>query len=140
MPMDLPPSAPSAYVAAAPECRYLSNAEAQVAFQRLRQQLSSTQFDSARPSEICGLVRIQLASGKVVYTDPTGRYLLLTFALDTHRGSPADTEEKLEKAIESRSRYPDEAIPGLTPPAPESAPQAQEGPLMTPIPTLRQPN
>lgn len=138
MPMDLPPNAPqAAYVAPAPECRYLTNSEAQVALTRLRQRLPSTQFDNARPSEICGLVRVQLASGKVVYTEPTGRYLLLTFALDTHRGSPADTTDQLERAIESRSKYPDEAIPNLTPPAPEDLPDEAR---MTPIPTLRPSN
>ncbi len=132
MPMDMPPNVPqAAYVAPAPECRYLTKSEAQVALQRLRQRLPSTPFDTASPSEICGLVRIQLASGKVVYTDPTGRYLLLTFALDTHRGSPADTSEALEEAFEARSKYPDTAIPGLTPPFPEDEPT---GPLMTPVP------
>ncbi|KVP65546.1 hypothetical protein WJ96_04040 [Burkholderia ubonensis] len=132
MPMDLPPNIPqAAIVAPAPECRYITNSEAQVALQRLRQRLPSTAFDNARPSEICGLVRLQMASGKVVYTEPTGRYLMLTFALDTHRGSPADTSDELEKAIESRSRYPDKPIPGLTPPEPEAL--LPEGPLMTPI-------
>jgi len=132
MPLDLPPNAPqAAYVAAAPECRYITNAEAQVALQRLRQRLPSTSFESAKPSEICGLVRLQLASGKVVYTEPTGRYLMLTFALDTHRGSPADTSDQLEQAIDARAKYPDQAVPGLTPPAPLELP---EGPLMTPIP------
>jgi hypothetical protein len=132
MAMDLPPNIPqAAYMAPAPECRYLSNSEAQVALQRLRQQLPSTAFDNARPSEICGLVRIQLASGKVVYTEPTGRFLLLTFALDTHRGTPADNNAELENAIESRSKYPDQPIPGVTPP---EQPLPEE-PLMTPIPS-----
>lgn len=135
MAIDLPPNVPqAAYVAPAPECRYLTNSEAQVALQRLRQRLPSTSFDSARPSEICGLVRLQLASGKVVYTEPTGRFLLLTFALDTHRGSPADASEELDQAIESRSKYPETALSGLTPPAPEPLP---EGPLMTPAPPAR---
>lgn len=132
MPMDLPPNEPqAAIVAPAPECRFLTNSEAQVALQRLRHRLPSTAFENARPSEICGLVRIQLASGKVVYTEPTGRYLMLTFALDTHRGSPADTSEELEQAIESRSKYPEKPIQGLTPPEREAPP---EGSLMTPIP------
>ncbi len=135
MPADLPPYVPQvAIVAPAPECRYLTNSEAQVALQRLRQRLPSTQFDNAKPSEICGLVRVQLASGKVVYTEPTGRYLMLTFALDTHKGSPADNEEQLEKAVESRSKYPATAIPGLSPPALEELPA---GPLMTPVPAAR---
>ncbi len=135
MPADLPPYAPQvAIVAPAPECRYLTNSEAQVALQRLRQRLPSTQFDNAKPSEICGLVRVQLASGKVVYTEPTGRYLMLMFALDTHKGSPADNGEQLEQAIESRSKYPTTAIPGLTPPTLEELPA---GPLMTPVPTAR---
>lgn len=131
MPMDMPPTVPqAAYVAPAPECRYLTQAEADVAMMRMRKSLPSTAFDSARPSEICGLVRLQLASGKVVYTEPTGRYLLLTFALDTHRGSPADNSEELQNAIDSRATYPAEAVPGLTPPPPPEDP----GPAMTPIP------
>lgn len=130
--LDLPPNLPqAAYEAPAPECRYLTPGEAQVALQRLRRQLPSTPFEQAQPSEICGLVRVQMASGKTVYTDPTGRYLLLTFALDTHRGSPADTSEALEQALEERSHYPEAAIPGLTPPMPEDLPA---GPWMTPSP------
>lgn len=132
MALDLPPpTAPAAYVAPAPECRYLTHNEAQVALQRLRRQLPSTPFDQAQPSEICGLVRVQLASGKTVYTDPTGRYLLLTFALDTHRGSPADTSEQLEQAIEERSHYPENALSGLTPPMLDEPPA---GPWLTPAP------
>lgn len=138
MPMDMPPNAPqAAYMAPAPECRYVTSSEAQAALARLRRQLPSTSFDNARPSEICGMVRVELASGKVIYTEPTGRYLLLAFALDTHRGSPADTSEALEHAIEDRSKYPDKAVPGLRlPPAPETLDE-QEAPLMTPIPQSR---
>lgn len=132
MPMDLPPTVPPvAYVAPAPECRYVTSSEAREALARLRRQLPSTSFDNARPSEICGLIRIELASGKVVYTEPTGRYLMLAFALDTHRGSPADTSEALEHAIEDRSKYPDKAIPGLK--LPPEPPEAEDMPLMTPI-------
>lgn len=125
--MDLPPvdvhSAALQPVAALsapdiPVCHLLSQAEADMAFTRLRRSLPSTAFDNAKPSQICGLVRVQMASGKVVYTDTSGRYLLLTFALDTHRGSPADNNDNLEQAIEDRSVYPAEAIPGLTPPMP----------------------
>lgn len=104
MPMDLPPNVPTppALIAPAPECRYLTSSEAQVAFARLKQRLPSTNFANARPSEICGMVRVQLARGTVVYTDATGRYLMLAFALDTHRGEPADTSQQLEEAIVAR--------------------------------------
>jgi hypothetical protein len=133
MPVAMPPHIPpAAYVAPAPECHYVSKAEAQVALSRLRARLPSTSFVDASPSEICGLVRIQMASGKVVYTEPTGRYLLLTFALDTERGSPADTSDKLDKAIEERSTYPDTPLPGVTPPPPEEPPAP--GAMFTPIP------
>lgn len=127
LPVDLPPAdvhqaalKPVAAISAqaVPECRLLTQEEAGIAFQRLRQSLPSTAFDNAKPSQICGLVRVQMASGKVVYTDATGRFLLLTFALDTHRGSPADNSEELQQAIEDRSGYPDQAVPGLTPPPP----------------------
>lgn len=105
--MDLPPQLPeqSAYVAPAPECRYLTNSEAQAAFERLRARLPGTAFDHARPSEVCGLVRVQLARGTVAYTDATGRYFLLAFALDTHKGSPADQETAIEHAIEARETF-----------------------------------
>lgn len=130
MAMDMPPidvhSAalkPVAAIAAPaiPSCHLLTQQEADMAFERLRRSLPSTAFDNAKPSQICGLVRVQMASGKVVYTDTTGRFLLLTFALDTHRGSPADNNEQLEQQIEDRSAYPAEAIPGLTPPPPSEA-------------------
>lgn len=122
----MPVTAPSGYVAEAPipTCHLLNQVEAQVAFERLRRALPSTSFEGAKPSQICGLVHIKLASGKSVYTDATGRFLLLTFALDTHRGSPADLEEEFHKAMDDRGKYPEEAIPGLTPPMPveEGAP------------------
>lgn len=131
MAMDLPPSvqAAPAYVASAPECRYLTTYEAQQAFERLKGSLPGTAFSHARPSEVCGLVRVQLANGKVAYTDATGRFLLLAFALDTHRGGPADNQEALDKAFEERERFPDKAIPGVMP-----RPAPVEGPLMSPIP------
>lgn len=129
--MDLPPAvqSPPAYVSAAPECRYLNAYEAQQAFARLKGALPGTAFDSAKPSEVCGLVRVQLANGKVAYTDATGRYLLLAFALDTHRGGPADNQEALEKALVERDRFPSQAVPGVMP-----KPAPAEGPLMSPIP------
>lgn len=117
MAMDLPPNAPvPAIHAPAPECHFLTNAEAQEAFRRLRTTLSGTSFDNARPSEVCGMVRVEMSSGKVVYTDATGRYLLLAFALDTHKGSPADTSAELERVIEDRATYPSSPIPGVFPP------------------------
>jgi hypothetical protein len=133
MPVALPPNnAPVAIVAPAPECRYATQTEARVALSRMRSSLPSTEFDNdARPSEICGLVRLQLANGKAVYTDLTGRYLLLTFALDTHRGSPADNSDELDKAVVARTQYPDTPVKGVIPPAAEDAPEP--GPLMSPI-------
>ncbi len=137
MPMALPPHAPqAAFTAPAPECRYATKTEAQAALSRMQAALPSTEFDhDARPSEICGLVRLQLANGKAVYTDLTGRYLLLTFALDTHRGSPADNTDELDKAVQARSSYPDTAVKGVSPPAPEDAPET--GPFKSTIPAGR---
>lgn len=106
---DMPPQ--PAIIAPAPECQVLSYAEAQTAYQRLRRRLPSTAFTSAQPSEICGLVRLQLARGTVAYTDATGRYLLLALALDTHRGSPADVAHHLDQAIESRASRPPQSAP-----------------------------
>lgn len=120
-----PPQAPAAPAPAIvrpaiPECRLLSQEDARIALERVRQSIPSTPLDSASPSEICGLIRIKMASGKVVYTDPTGRYLLFTFALDLHRGSPADNDEHVERVIDERSQYPKEALPNVTPPMDES--------------------
>lgn len=116
MPIALPPVTPPALVAPAPECRYLSNAEAQVALARLKASLPSTQFAGAKPSEVCGLVRVQLANGSAAYTDPTGRYFLLAFALDTHKGGPADNASKIDAAIEKRQTFPSDGVPGILPP------------------------
>lgn len=117
---DMPPR-PPVLSAPAPECRVLSYSEAQAAYQRLRQRLPSTEFTGAQPSEVCGLVRVQLARGAVAYTDATGRYLLLALALDTHRGSPADVSATLEQAVDARTSFPQQAIPGLLPPASHGA-------------------
>lgn len=117
----LPPEVvnPPAIVAPAPACHYLSQQEAQAAFERLRQRLPSTHFVGARPSEVCGLVRVQMALGSVAYTDATGRYFLLALALDTHRGSPADNDQSVEKAIEERESFPAQSIPGVMRPSAE---------------------
>ena len=116
MPMDMPPAAvmnPPAHIAGVPECRILSPQEAQVAFERLRKRLPGTAFASAAPSQVCGLVRVQLQRGSVAYTDPTGRYFLLALALDTHRGEPADLSEEIEEAIDARSQFPADPAPGV---------------------------
>lgn len=129
MPAVLPPNLtpPPAIVAPAPACHLLSKEEALVAFQRLRKRLPSTEFAGARPSEICGMVRVELARGTVAYTDATGRYFLLAFALDTHRGSPADTSETIDKVIDARSTNP------MTPGDSRSYP-AEPGPIMQSLP------
>lgn len=106
---------PPAHHAPAPECHYLNASEAQLAFSRLKQRLPGTPFVEASPSEICGLVRVKMASGKSAYTDATGRYFLLTFALDTHKGSPADNDETINREAEQRQQFPSEAIPGVIP-------------------------
>lgn len=129
MPMDLPPNPPAIYAPApTPECRYLNAAEADVAFKRLRASLPSTSFERATPSEICGLVRVQMSNGKAGYTDATGRYFLLAFAMDTHKGGPADNAEQLSQQLGDRDKFPQEAIPGVMP---RGAPVT--GPLMSPI-------
>lgn len=117
MPMDLPPQGPAvpALSAPAPECMYVSHRAAQIAMANLQRSLPGTPFVSAKASEICGLVRLEMASGKVVYTDATGRFLLLTFALDTHRGEPADNAATLERTLEDRQTFPTDPIPNVFP-------------------------
>lgn len=118
MAMDLPPpNVPvPAIHAPAPECRLLNQAEAQVAFARLKGMLPSTSFVSARPSQVCGLVQVTMASGKTAYTDATGRFFLLAFALDTHSGSPADNEAALGAAVGERETFPATAPAHVTGP------------------------
>jgi len=99
--------------AAQPECQYLTQNQAQTALNLLKAKLPSTPFESAQPSEICGLVRVQLQSGKVAYTEPTGRYLLLAFAFDTERGEPADVSAALDGEIDRRQSVPSNLPPGL---------------------------
>lgn len=118
--MSLPPQAvnPPAIVAHAdtvPSCHYLTDAEAQVAFARLKNALPSTHFIDAKPSEICGLVHVRMENNMSAYTDPTGRFFLLAFALDTARGSPADNNEALDQQMAKRQKFPDKPIPGVMP-------------------------
>lgn len=123
--MDLPPpmieveqqlnSASSAYVVPyAPECSYLTHSQAQYALRQLQQNLPGTTFVAAGPSEICGLVKVEMESGTVVYTEPTGRYLMLTFAFDTNKGSPADVGMELQAQIEKRQSSTNSPIPNAS--------------------------
>lgn len=130
MPLDLPPNPPVAAIVAqaptTPECRYLSNAEAQTAFRRLKRALPGTAFDSAAPSEVCGLVRVRLSRGATAYTDATGRFFLLAFALDTHKGGPADTNQisqTIDNVLDKREQFPlNDGLPPL--PFPNNTTQA----------------
>lgn len=106
MAMDLPPQNPPAIELRAAECKVLNAVQAQVAFIKLKRRLPGTAFEDARPSEICGLVWVKMKRGTIAYTDASGRYLLLALALDTHRGSPADVSEVLEREIDERETNP----------------------------------
>lgn len=109
-------SAPAVVATApAPECNYLTATQARVALARIQARLPSTRFVIAKPSEICGMVRLEMESGKVAYTDVTGRYLLLAFAFDTHKGSPADTQEELDRQVQKRDTFPAVPPPGVLP-------------------------
>lgn len=109
----MPPS-PPAIVAPAPECRYLTQAEADTALARLRRTLPSTSFDEALPSAVCGMVIVRLKSGKVAYTDATGRYLMLAMTFDTHTGSAVETSEAIDNAIERRGSAPNVPPQGVS--------------------------
>lgn len=114
---DMPPTlkSPPAFVAPAPECVYLSAGDAKIALERLQRRLPSTEFIDAKASQVCGMVVVRMASGRTAYTDPTGRYFLLAFAMDTHMGSPADNAEAIETATEARATFPTQTIPGIFP-------------------------
>lgn len=116
-------SAPEAR-SSVPQCVYLTHAQAQEAFSRLRARLPGTAFDNARPSEVCGLVQVQFRNGSVAYTDPTGRYLLLAFAFDTHAGQPADMSQAVEVELDRRMTFPQTPIEGVFP---GSAPAEDNG-------------
>ena len=104
MPIDLPSVPPTATQSAAAACHVLTSEEAARAFQHLRRRLPSTEFEGAAPSEICGLVRVQLKHGTKAYTDVTGRYFLLALSLDTNKGSPADGSTAIDAAVRFRSQ------------------------------------
>lgn len=64
---------------------------------------------------MCNLVALRLANGQTAFTDVTGRFFLLAFALDTHTGSPADNSEQVDRQLEQLSEFPSQPIPGVFP-------------------------
>lgn len=104
---DLPVSteafkAPVVAVAYASVCEAATKEQVQAAFQRIKLRLASTRFKSARPSQICGLVQLEMEGGKLAYTDLNGRYFILGLALDTQTGSPADAQAQVDRVISDR--------------------------------------
>ena len=95
--MDLPVSPPVASIAtSALGCGWTPE-QIHVAFGVIKSRLASTSFKSAKASEVCGLLRLEMADGKIAYTDKTGRYFILGLLLDTKTGSPADASIQVDR-------------------------------------------
>jgi hypothetical protein len=85
--LDLPPSA---IHAPAPSTGRVTAVDAQKALERLKAANPGTQFVSAEPSQVPGLVKVTLAGGKLAYADKSGRYLILGVIFDMHVGTALD--------------------------------------------------
>ena len=81
-----------------------SDGQAQQAFQRLKSRLAGTRFVGARPSQVCGLVQVEMEGGKKVYTDLMGRFFIVGLVLDTSTGSPADAQAIVDHNISEREK------------------------------------
>ena len=104
---DLPVStqslqAPLVASAQASVCGSATLEQVQAAFQRIKLRLASTRFKAARPSQVCGLIQLEMEGGKLAYTDLNGRYFILGLALDAQTGSPADAQAQVDRVISDR--------------------------------------
>ena len=89
--MDAPPVEVQVKALAAASAA-LSQAEADAALARLRGAMPGTQFDSAKPSVMPGLIVLRLSNGKVAYTDKAGRYFIVGLIFDTQTGAALDKQ------------------------------------------------
>ncbi len=88
----------SVYVSSASQSSGCELTASQVhsAFGTLKSRLAGTSFISAKASQVCGFIRVDMADGKVAYADRTGRYFILGMVLDTQTGGPADGSKQLD--------------------------------------------
>lgn len=86
-----PPSPPELR---APACALsLTQAEADLALQRIAGGMKGTQFERAWPSCLPGMVALKIKkSGETAYTDKYGRYLVFGLVFDTTTGTALDRQ------------------------------------------------
>jgi Disulfide bond isomerase protein N-terminus len=85
-----PPEQPAAIaLACAP---VLSQADADLARERIAGTLSATKFTAAWPATLPGFVALRLEDGSVAYTDKYGRYLVLGLVFDVSNGKALDRQ------------------------------------------------
>ena len=99
MPLQDPRPAIAASIAA---CGATTAEQVQAAFLKIKLRLASTRFKSARASQICGLIQLEMDGGKTAYADLNGRFFILGLALDTQTGSPADAQTKVDRILVER--------------------------------------
>lgn len=68
----------------------VTQAEADRALQEVRGRIPHTQFVSAQPSRVPGLVVLRMEGGKVAYTDASGKFLILGLIFDIDTGAALD--------------------------------------------------
>ena|SRR5690606_18960643 len=68
----------------------VTQVEADLALASLRQTLPKTDFLSAWPSSVPGLVALKLKNGQVAYTDTSARFFILGVVFDTTTGQALD--------------------------------------------------
>jgi hypothetical protein len=85
-----PPSPP---VVKAPACALsLTQAEADLALQRISGGMTGTHFERAWPSCLPGMVALKIKNGETAYTDKFGRYLVFGLIFDTTTGTALDRQ------------------------------------------------
>lgn len=91
MPVALPPTMPSAFIAPAPAAAgVMTQAEADKVLATVSATLKHTRFVKAWPSAVPGMVALQMDNGRVAYSDKTARYFFLGVVFDTATGSALD--------------------------------------------------
>lgn len=71
------------------ECK-VSQKDADLALNRLKDRLQATKFKSAKPADVPCLISVQLENGKTAYTDKKGEYFIIGIAFDLKTGQALD--------------------------------------------------
>lgn len=62
------------------------------ALKALKSNLPKTGFKRAWPSQMPGLIAVELENGEIAYTDKTGRFLIIGLVLDSYTGKALDNQ------------------------------------------------